>query len=191
MTSMIINKIISKIYFGVLKIAYSAKSNNKASEGEYIAKQPVVLRGKGKIYFGESVKFGVVNSPLFYNTYAYLEPRNEYAMIKFGNHVNINNSFSAVAEKSITISDNVLIGYNCSIMDSNFHDLMPSKRNQTDPEPQSVFISKNVFIGNNVVILKGVVIGENSVVAANSIVTKSFPENVVIGGSPAKIISKL
>jgi maltose O-acetyltransferase len=191
MKPMIIKKLIAKIYFGLARIAYAAKSNNKSIDGNYIAKQPVVLRGNGKIVFGEGVKFGVVNSPLFYNTYTYLEPRNEESNIVFGNNININNSFSAVAEKSITIKDNVLIGYNCSISDSNFHDLDPTNRNQTDPNPESVIISKNVFIGNNVVILKGVEIGENSVVATNAIVTKSFPNNVIIGGSPAKVIGKI
>lgn len=41
-----------------------------------------------------------------------------------------------------------------------------------------------VKIGNNVTL------GNNVIVGANSTVTKSFPDNVVIAGSPAKIITK-
>ena len=63
------------------------------------------------------------------------------------------------------------------------------ERDSTDPEPQEVVIEDNVFIGNNVTILKGVRIGKNTVVAAGSVVTKSFPNDVVIGGVPAQIIS--
>ena len=92
---------------------------------------------------------------------------------------------------NVNIKDNVLIGYYCTIIDSNFHDLKYNNRNETDPDPQEVIIEENVFIGNNVTILKGVVIGKNSVVAAGSIVTKCFPANVVIGGNPAKIIKAL
>lgn len=186
-----IKKLVSKIYFTLLKTVYTVKSNNKHIAGSCIAHQPVVLRGKGKIVFGDNVNLGVINSPLFYNTYAYIESRNKEAVIEFGNNININNSFSAVAEKGIIIQDNVLIGYNCSIMDSDFHNLNPLKRSETDPNPQEVIICKNVFIGNNVVILKGVKIDKNTVVAANTVVTKSFPANVIIGGNPAKIIREL
>lgn len=52
------------------------------------------------------------------------------------------------------------------------------------------------IIGDNVVILAGakvisnIKIGNNVVVAANSVVTKDVPDNFVVGGIPAKIISK-
>lgn len=37
-------------------------------------------------------------------------------------------------------------------------------------------------------ILGGVTIGKGSVVAAGSVVTKSIPENVLVGGVPARVI---
>lgn len=45
-----------------------------------------------------------------------------------------------------------------------------------------------VYIGNNSLIMPGVTIGEGSLVAAGSVVTKSVPDNVVVGGNPARII---
>jgi len=150
-----------------------------------------VLRGEGKINFGDNVSFGVINSPFLYNTYGYIEARTKESCIIFGNNINVNNSLSIVSEKRVLIKNNVLIGFNCSISDSNFHDLDKDNRKQTDPAPQEVIIENNVFIGNNVTILKGVVVGENSVIATGAVVTKSFPKNVVIGGCPAKIISEL
>lgn len=186
-----IKNVISKLYLTFRKVLYACFSNNRNFQGHFKAFQPVVLRGKGEITFGKGVNIGVINSPLFYNTYAYIESRTKDAKITFGNNININNSFSIVSENEILIMDDVLIGYNCTISDSNFHNLEIEKRKRTDPEPKKVVIGNNVFIGNNVTLLKGVEIGDNCVVASGAIVTKSFPENVVIGGCPAEIINKL
>lgn len=40
-------------------------------------------------------------------------------------------------------------------------------------------------------ILKGVSIGKNYVVGGGSVVTKSFPDNCVIGGNPARVVKRL
>ena len=181
----------NRIYFFLKKFKFSFFSNNGNVKGNFKSNQPVVFRGKGEISFGNNVIIGVVNSPLLYSSYAYIEARTEDSIINIGNNVMINNSFSIVSEKRITIHDDVLIGYNCNISDSNFHNLDVPSRLETDPNPEEVIINKNVFIGNSVTILKGVIIGENSVIAAGSIVTKSVPKNVVVGGVPAKIISTL
>ena len=54
-----------------------------------------------------------------------------------------------------------------------------------------VEICDNCWIGSNSLILKGVTLGNNTIVGAGSVVTKSFPENVIVGGNPAKIIGTL
>lgn len=54
-----------------------------------------------------------------------------------------------------------------------------------------VIIKNNVYIGNNTLIMPGVTIGNNVIVGAGSVVTKSVPDNAVVAGNPAKIISDL
>lgn len=49
-------------------------------------------------------------------------------------------------------------------------------------------IGDDVLVGANAVILEGVKIGKGSVVAAGSVVVEDVPENVVVAGTPAKII---
>lgn len=188
---MVLKKYIIKIFLKLRRVKYSLLSNNKNVNGKFIKHQPVVINGEGNIEVGENVNIGVFNAPFFYNGYAYIEARKNKSKIKFGNNIHINNNFSIVSEKSICIDDEVLIGFNCSIIDSNFHDLDFKNRKQTDPNPKEIIIKKNVFIGNNVTILKGVIIGENTVIANGAVVTKSFPANVIVGGIPAKIIKKL
>jgi len=51
-----------------------------------------------------------------------------------------------------------------------------------------IVIGNNVFIGYGVTILLGTKIGDNSVVAAGAVVKGTFPDGVIIGGVPAKVL---
>lgn len=159
--------------------------------GKYIGLYAVVCNGKGVISFGKKVHLGYEYSPGFFNSYGYLEARNPDSEIVIGNNTMINNGFSFVATQKIELQENVVIGVNCHIYDSDFHHLNPSERHHPNPPSSPVTIEKNVFIGSNVTILKGVVIGENTVIGNNSVVTKSIPSNVVAAGNPARIVRDL
>lgn len=54
-----------------------------------------------------------------------------------------------------------------------------------------VNIGDNVFIGAESVVLPGVTVGNNVIIGANSTVTKDIPDNMVVAGSPAKVICTL
>ena len=41
------------------------------------------------------------------------------------------------------------------------------------------------------VINPGVTIGNNVVIASGAVVTKDVPDNVIVGGNPAKVIKKI
>lgn len=49
-------------------------------------------------------------------------------------------------------------------------------------------IGSNVYIGNNTLVMPGVTVGDNVLIAAGSVVTKSVPNDCVVGGNPARII---
>ena len=170
---------------------YKFLSTNTNYVGKPKRIQPLLLEGDGKLHFGNNVSFGILRSPYLFSGYGYIEARGANAEIYIKENVAINNSCVITAEKKITISKNTVIGYNCHISDSSFHNLAIDKRHETDPNPQEVYIDENVFIGNNVTILKGVKLGKNVVVGSAAVVTKSFPDNVVIAGVPAKIISEI
>ena len=90
----------------------------------------------------------------------------------------------------------IRIGTNCMIGPKTCiyaigHPLDAEGRRKKIGIPKPVNIGDNVWIGGGVTILPGVAIGNNTVVAAASVVTKSFPEDVVVAGNPARIIKHL
>lgn len=108
--------------------------------------------------------------------------------ITIGKNVFINSGCHFQDQGGITISDGVLIGHNVVLATLN-HDFSPKKRSTLHPAP--IVIGKNVWIGSNATVVPGVTIGNGSIVAAGAVVTKNVPENVVVGGVPAKIIKRL
>jgi len=59
------------------------------------------------------------------------------------------------------------------------------------PSASPVVIEDDVVVGANAVILEGVRVGKGSVVAAGAVVIEDVPENVVVAGTPARIIKKI
>ncbi|MFI8380292.1 sugar O-acetyltransferase [Leeuwenhoekiella sp. NPDC079379] len=107
---------------------------------------------------------------------------------KIGNKVFINFDCVFLDLGGITIEEGVLLAPKVSLLTEG-HPLSPSERHALVPKP--IYIKKNAWIGANATILQGVTIGENSVVAAGSVVSKDVPDNVIVGGTPAKIIKKI
>ena len=81
-----------------------------------------------------------------------------------------------IQEKTIIAPNVVINNGNHGLLDRNIHSV------------KDIFIGKNCWIGTNCVILGGAKLGKNVTVAAGSVVNKEFPDNVVIAGTPAKII---
>lgn len=90
--------------------------------------------------------------------------------------------FQAVGK--IRIGKNCWFAQNSCIITSN-HDF---DKIECNAPPEPVTIGDNCWIGANAIILPGVTLGNHVIVGAGSIVTKSFPDNVIIAGNPAKII---
>ncbi len=53
---------------------------------------------------------------------------------------------------------------------------------------RDVNVGHNVWIGYGACILRGVTVGDNAVIGTSAVVTRSFPENAVLAGVPARVI---
>jgi len=106
----------------------------------------------------------------------FFQPRiipDEPKLISFGNNVTVASGVTFVTHDVI---DKVLNKMNYDI-NFNYY-------------AAPIEIGNNVFIGCNVTILPDVKIGNNVIIAAGSIVTKDVPDNIIVGGNPAKEIGK-
>lgn len=110
--------------------------------------------------------------------------------ISLGENFFANFNLTILDEAMVTIGENAFIGPNVSMYTA-CHPLDAVERNRGVEWAEPITIGNNVWIGGNVTILPGVVIGDNVVIGAGSVVTKSFPDNCLIAGNPARLLRNL
>jgi acetyltransferase-like isoleucine patch superfamily enzyme len=107
-----------------------------------------------------------------------------------------------LCELEIRVGSYVMIGWNATIADTDFHPIAPAERiadavacsplGKGRPRPEvdrcPVFIEDNVWIGPSATILKGVRIGAGAFVEPGALVTRDVPPGARIAGNPARIV---
>lgn len=106
----------------------------------------------------------------------------------FGRDCFVNFGCTFLALGGITIEDDVFIGPHC-VLATEYHPENPATRHSLLTKP--IVVKRNAWLGANVTVLAGVTIGENAIVAAGSVVTKDVPDNMVVAGSPARVIREI
>jgi len=163
---------------------------------------PMIKRAKGAtIKIGKNL---ILNNSSRYNIAGInhkciLAANQKGALLEIGNNVGMS-GVSIVASEHIKIGNNVNLGANVCIFDTDFHSMdYMIRRNERFGErdiisehikSSPVIIENDVWVGANVIILKGVTVGERSVIGAGSVVTKSLPKECIAAGNPAKMIKK-
>lgn len=112
--------------------------------------------------------------------------------MELGNNVSIHPMCYIDAAGGIKIGSNVSIAHATTLISTNHtwdNVDLPIKYN---PETfAEITIEDDVWIGCGVRILAGVTISSRSVVAAGAVVNKSFENNALIGGVPAKLLKTI
>ncbi len=95
--------------------------------------------------------------------------------------VRMNNGASIVCFGEITMGNEVFIGPEVCVRDSDSH-AISGQSEATRP----IVIGDHVLIGTRAVVLKGVTINDGAIVAAGAIVTKDVPPGMIVAGNPAR-----
>lgn len=120
---------------------------------------------------------------------------NKGAKLSIGDNVGIS-SASIWVHSSVKIGNNVKIGSDCLIVDSDCHSLNYILRRSASMDASNkidvpIVIEDDVLIGARCIILKGCTIGAHSIIGAGSVVTKDVPSNVIASGNPCRVIKEL
>ena len=90
----------------------------------------------------------------------------------------------------VRIGDRVLLGPAVQLLAAT-HPLEAELRTQGLEYAEPISIGDDVWLGGGAIVLPGVTIGDRAVVGARSVVTRDVPADVVVAGSPARIIRSL
>lgn len=90
----------------------------------------------------------------------------------------------------VTIGDRCLFGPKVQIYTAT-HPVNWQVRGSLLEYGAPITIGSDVWVGGGAIICPGVTIGDRSIIAAGAVVTRDVPEDVMVGGNPAKIIKKL
>jgi acetyltransferase-like isoleucine patch superfamily enzyme len=128
----------------------------------------------------------------------------EEARVQIGDWCYFTNAV-LLCELELRVGRYVVIGWNATLADTDFHPLAPAERiadavacsplGKGRKRPavvrRPVVIEDDVWIGPNATILKGVRIGAGALVEAGALVTRDVPARARVLGNPAQIIGEV
>lgn len=177
----------NRIKFRVLNVRYGTNM---------MVMGPIHIIARGNFIIGDNLNVisGIMINTLGRNIKTSLRV-DKKASISIGNNVGMS-CVAIWSREKITIGDNVKLGANVMVFDSDMHSLDYQLRRDVSTDgvnakSSPIVIGDDVFVGANSIITKGVIIGEKSIIATGSVVVKSVPKNEIWGGNPAKFIKKI
>jgi acetyltransferase-like isoleucine patch superfamily enzyme len=128
----------------------------------------------------------------------------EKARVEIGDYCCFSNVV-LLCELKLCIGNYVVIGWNTTIADTDFHPISPAQRiedaiacsplGRKRPRPpivaRGVVIEDDVWIGPGVTILKGVRVGAGAFVEPGSLLTRNVPPRARVQGNPAQVIGNV
>jgi acetyltransferase-like isoleucine patch superfamily enzyme len=182
-------------YFFLYQKVFLGKNCNISHKPNILFRKNVTIENdvtidgyaKNKLIFGNNVKVGA------YSLVSCTSHLSKYGVgLTIGNNSAFGRFTEFGAAGGIEIGEDVIAGSYISFHSENhnFSDSSLLIRDQ-GVTSKGIKIGNNVWIGAKATFLDGAIIGNNCVVAAGAVVNGIFPNNVIIGGVPAKILKEI
>lgn len=113
-------------------------------------------------------------------------------ILEIGNDTKISIMCNIVAFTHVTIGNHTRIAHRCQLIDSNNHFIADFNKHRVRKMFHPIHVGDYCWICNSSTLTGGAVIPSRTILASNSLVGKdmsSIPDNSIIGGVPAKLIS--
>lgn len=188
-----------KLYYFIIKNLIQFSLNGKVKFGKKLRCLGTIvidIRTNATLEIGNSFNLvsGSMINPLGRNIKSVIRI-DQNAKIVIGDNVGMS-CICLWAKNEIRIGNNVKLGADVMVLDSDMHslDYIQRRNHATDAlnaKSLPISIGNDVFIGTRSIITKGCSIGNRSIIAAGSVVTKSIPVDEIWGGNPAKFIKKI
>lgn len=182
----------------------SGKGHNIVKKGVCVSSKIQILGGGNSIVLASEsvlykslIKVNGRNNKVIVHKGAYLSGVELYiedngCTIEIGSRTFIgNNTHLACTEDGsmIKVGDHCMLSSCVQIRTGDSHSILDMDGNRINPAA-SVYIGDHCWLGQGCKVMKGVNLGNDSVVSTGAIVTKSFGNNVLVGGLPAKILKE-
>lgn len=127
---------------------------------------PIVIGARANLYRGSELTGPVtIGDDVFVNRDAYIRP-------------------------GTTIGDRVNIGPFVRLI-TDTHDIGPAEKRAGAVRHDPIVVGDGTWIGASATVVAGVRIGRGCVIAAGAVVTEDVPDNVLVGGVPARVLRRL
>ena len=127
----------------------------------------------------------VIKSGVFWiednNCEIFIDSKTTIESVDFG--VSENNS-------KVYIGKDCMLSSGIKFKTGDSHSIIDSEKNIRINPAGNIYIGNHVWIGQEVIVLKNTTIGDNCVIGIRSLVAKTFDENLLIAGTPAKILKE-
>ena len=197
--------ILSKIYRLLFHNRIKGRAGlNYQAKGAFLKKTQIINHGKNnRLVIGKGCRLSNCRFEFFGDNNQVLidhdcRGRTLDIWIADGSNIEIKNHshfvgdihIASIEGKTVHIGERCLFSSEIVLRTSDSHSIMDMKNNRINPA-EDVWIDDHVWVGQQVMILKGAKIGRESIIGTRALVTgKSFPSNVVLAGSPAKVIKE-
>lgn len=171
------------------KVVLSSKNIRRAMikiggrGSEMFSRSQSIIDIRGNVEFSGVCEFG----------HGILITVGEGAHLKFGSNVRLGAKTKLYCKNKINFGNEIDFSWECQIFDTNFHYMIDTNSDVIEGISGFITIGDGNWFGNRVTAMKGCKTPNYTIVASNSLCNKDYSDlgnNVMIGGTPAKILRR-